>query len=56
MDIEQTWIIYYDIGKKFRQFRLLTWSLLIGQFVYPVGLESVDGGDHYFRQLKVSLY
>ena len=30
--------LYVNImrGKKYRQFRLLTWTLLIGQFVHPV--------------------
>ena len=37
-----------DIGKNCRQFRLLTWTSFIGQFVHPVGVEvigyGVDGG------------
>ena len=35
MDIEYTWILRQ--GKNCCQFRLLTWTSHIGQFVHPVG-------------------
>ena len=44
MDIEYTWIHQQE---KSHQFRLLTWTLFIGQFVRPVegdGVKWVDGG------------
>ena len=37
MDIENTWILEQD--KNCRQFRLLTYASLVGQFVHPVGGE-----------------
>ena len=33
--------IYVDIEKNCRQYRLLTWTSLIGQFAHPVGGEEM---------------
>ena len=46
--------IYMDIlkGKICRQFRLLIWNSIIGQFVHPVGgggVNCVAGGYSYFN-------
>ena len=30
---------YYDKGENCREFRLLTWTTFIGQFIQPVGWE-----------------
>ena len=39
MDIEHTWM-----GKICRQFRLLTWTSFIVQFVHPVGGKMIGKG------------
>ena len=59
MDIEYTWILWQR--KNCRQLRLLTCASLISRFVHPVGghgmgKKGVDGGEHYFRKIQVSLY
>ena len=48
--------IYLDImtGENCRQFRLLTWTSFIVQFVQLLGGEGM--GSHYFSQLQVSLF
>ena len=40
MDIDYTWILRQ--GKYCCQFRLLTWTSHIGQFVHPVGGDTGD--------------
>ena len=42
------------------EFRLLTWTSLICQFVYPVvgediGVNRVEGGNYYVSLLRVAL-
>ena len=46
--------IYVDImtGENCRQFRLKTWNLFIGQFVYPVGGEGMEGITASFTLLE----
>ena len=48
------------IGEKCRQFRFVTLTLFIGQFVYPVGgkemgVKGFDWVYRYFSQLRASL-
>ena len=42
------------------QFRLLTWTSFIAQFIHPVGgkvgVKGMDWGYRYFSQLRVLLY
>ena len=38
-------------GKNCLQFRLLTWNLFIGQFIYPVGGDGVKEVDKRYRNL-----
>ena len=50
MDVEYTWILRQ--GENCLQFRLLTWTSSIGQFVHPVGGKGM-GGYNCFSQLQV---
>ena len=42
---------YYGQGKNCRLFRLLTWTSLIGQFVYPVRGDEGKGVDEWIVNL-----
>ena len=48
---------YVDIlsEKKWSPIKLLIWTLIIGQFVYPVGGEGKDGGILLFTSCKCHL-
>ena len=55
MDSEYTWILRQR--KNCRQYRLLTLTYFIGQFLHPVGRERMGlRVGRYFSQLQVSVY